>query len=193
MKKAIRELLKLNIKSRNDLMLAKRKIAKKYGIGILRNSDILRELNKFSVGTRHSAFLRKILRKRTIRTMSGIAPVAVLTKPYPCPGKCAYCPTEKNVPQSYLSNEPAVMRAIRCNYNPYKQVQMRLRALEANGHEPTKIELIVIGGTWSVLPKKYKYWYVANCFKAANDYQKITNYKLQINYKFKIQNSKLTI
>jgi elongator complex protein 3 len=76
--------------------------------------------------------------------LSGIAPVAVLTKPYPCPGKCAYCPTEKNVPQSYLSNEPAVMRAIRCGYNPYIQVQDRIRALEANGHEPTKIELIVI-------------------------------------------------
>ncbi len=170
MKKAIRELLKLNIKSSNDLMLAKRKIAKKYKIGILRNSDILRELNKFSVGTHRGAFLRKILRKRAVRTMSGIAPVAVLTKPYPCPGKCAYCPTEKNVPQSYLSNEPAVMRAIRCNYNPYLQVQMRLRALEANGHEPTKIELIVIGGTWSVLPEKYKHWYIGECFRGTNEY-----------------------
>ncbi len=189
MKKAISELLKLNIKSRNDLMLAKRKIAKKYKIGILRNSDILKELN--SVGTGHALFLRRLLRKRAIRTMSGIAPVAVLTKPYPCPGKCAYCPTEKNVPQSYLSNEPAVMRAIRCGYDPYKQVQMRLRALEANGHEPTKIELIVIGGTWSVLPEKYKYWYIMRCFKAANEFKnKIPNLKSQISNKFQITNFK---
>jgi elongator complex protein 3 len=62
------------------------------------------------------------------------------------------------------------MRAIRCGYDPYKQVVLRLKSLEDNGHEPTKIELIVIGGTWSYLPTKYKYWYILNCFKAANDY-----------------------
>ena len=162
-KQAIAELLATKIKTSKELMRVKRKIAKKYGVGIFSNSEILAE-------TRCDASLRKILRKRAIRTMSGIAPVAVLTKPYPCPGKCVYCPTEKNVPQSYLSNEPAVMRAIRCNYNPYVQVQDRLRALIANGHEPTKIELIVIGGTWSYLPKKYKYWYIANCFAAANQF-----------------------
>ncbi|MDP3042902.1 MAG: tRNA uridine(34) 5-carboxymethylaminomethyl modification radical SAM/GNAT enzyme Elp3 [bacterium] len=175
MQKAIRELLKLNIKSRDDLMMAKRKIAKKYNIGILRNSDILKEYNKLiAVGAlRAMPLLEKILRKRAVRTMSGIAPVAVLTAAYPCPGKCAYCPTEKNVPQSYLSNEPAVMRAIRCDYNPYLQTQMRLSALEANGHKPEKIELIVIGGTWSVLPEKYKYWFIAQCFKAANDFRSV--------------------
>ncbi|MBU4347293.1 tRNA uridine(34) 5-carboxymethylaminomethyl modification radical SAM/GNAT enzyme Elp3 [Patescibacteria group bacterium] len=171
MQKAIRELLKLNIKTSDDLMMAKRKIAKKYGIGILRNSDILKELN--NAGTEHAPLLRNILRKRAVRTMSGIAPVAVLTMPYPCPGKCAYCPTEKNVPQSYLSNEPAVMRAIRCGYDPYLQTQMRLSALEANGHKPEKIELIVIGGTWSVLPDNYKYWFIAQCFKAANDFRSV--------------------
>ncbi|MEA3463736.1 MAG: tRNA uridine(34) 5-carboxymethylaminomethyl modification radical SAM/GNAT enzyme Elp3 [Patescibacteria group bacterium] len=192
MKKAIKELLKLNIKSRNNLMLAKRKIAKKYGIKILRNSEILQELNKFFVGTQNFVSLRKILRKRAVRTISGIAPIAVLTKPYPCPGKCAYCPTEKNVPQSYLSNEPAVMRAIRCDYNPYKQVQTRLRALEANGHEPTKIELIVIGGTWSVLPIKYKYWYIANLFAGANGFInqfQISKSKFQVKSKIQISKS----
>lgn len=169
MQKAIRELLKSNIKSRDDLMTAKRKIAKKYNIGILRNSEILKELN--TVGTGHALSMRRILRKRAVRTMSGIAPVAVLTAAYPCPGKCVYCPTEKNVPQSYLSNEPAVMRAIRCGYNPCAQVRMRLSALEANGHKPEKIELIIIGGTWSVLPDNYKYWYIANLFAAANKFQ----------------------
>jgi len=172
MQQAIKELLKLNIKSCNDLMMAKRKIAKKYGIKILPNSEILRVYKEQILAGKMRAKpeLIRILRKRAVRTMSGIAPVAVLTKPYPCPGKCAYCPTEKNVPQSYLSNEPAVMRAIRCGYDPYKQVQQRLRALEANGHEPTKIELIVIGGTWSVLPMKYKYWYISECFRGANEY-----------------------
>ncbi len=172
-KKAINELLKGKIKSRAELMAIKRKLAKKYGDKILKE-----------YGNNNSPELKRMLRKRSVRTMSGIAPVAVLTKPYPCPGQCVYCPTEKDVPQSYLSNEPAVMRAIRCNYDPYKQVQLRLSALEANGHEPTKIELIVIGGTWSVLPAEYKYWYILQCFKAANEYGgkiKNDNAKYKIN------------
>ncbi len=161
--KAIRELLAKSIKTQADLMRRKREIAKKHKIGMLKNSDILKNAS--------AEPLVKILRKRKVRTLSGIAPVAVLTKPFSCPAKCAYCPTMDNVPKSYLPNEPAVMRAIRCEYNPYKQVRMRLKALEANGHNPTKIEIIVIGGTWSALPQDYKYWYIANCFAAANNFQ----------------------
>jgi len=177
MEEAINDLLQRNtkrIKSRADLEARKRLICKKYKLAAILNSDILKKY-RFLLAQKKIAqnlSLESILRKRSIRTLSGIAPVAVLTKSYPCPGECAYCPHEKDVPASYLSNEPAVMRAIRCHYNPYKQVALRLRALENNGHEPTKIEIIVIGGTWSYLPKKYKYWYILNCFKAANDYQK---------------------
>ncbi|MEK7097566.1 MAG: tRNA uridine(34) 5-carboxymethylaminomethyl modification radical SAM/GNAT enzyme Elp3 [Patescibacteria group bacterium] len=163
-KKAIKELLAKKIKTRDDLMMAKRGLCKKYGIEMLKNSDILKLAGK------KKEVLNSLLRKRSIRTLSGIAPVAVLTKPFACPGKCVYCPTVDDVPKSYLPNEPAVMRAIKCEYDQYKQVQYRLRALEANGHHPTKIELIVIGGTWSVFPEEYKYWYILNCFKAANDY-----------------------
>jgi elongator complex protein 3 len=154
-------------------MAAKRNIAKKFGVGLIENSEILRIYQKLiSAGeVKPRPKLIRLLRKRAVRTLSGIAPVAVLTHPYACPGQCAYCPTEKNVPQSYLSNEPAVMRAIRCHYDPYVQVQERIRALEANGHEPTKIEIIVIGGTWSVLPKKYKFWFIANLFASANKFE----------------------
>ena len=160
-------------------MREKRKIAKRFGVGIMDNSEMIRIYNSLirKGKVKRSADFERLIRKRAIRTMSGIAPVAVLTKPYPCPGNCAYCPTEKDVPQSYLSNEPAVMRAIRCKYDPYIQVQDRLRALVANGHEPTKIELIVIGGTWSYLPRQYKYWYTLNLFAAANRF-KIKNEKL---------------
>jgi len=160
------------IKDRKDLEVAKRIFCKEYRIDSFTNAQILNIYKKMLVAgeINRSLDFEKVLRKRSIRTMSGIAPVAVLTKSYPCPGECAYCPHEKEVPVSYLSNEPAVMRAIRCSYNPYKQVTWRLKALENNGHEPTKIEIIVIGGTWSYLPKKYKYWYILNCFRAANDY-----------------------
>ncbi|MFH0891431.1 MAG: tRNA uridine(34) 5-carboxymethylaminomethyl modification radical SAM/GNAT enzyme Elp3 [Candidatus Falkowbacteria bacterium] len=173
--KAVEELLSSDIKDGNELMLIKRKLAKKHHIGILENSSILKALNSLSL--KPLPEVRRLLRKRSIRTLSGIAPVAVLTEPYECPGKCAYCPTEKNVPQSYLSNEPAVMRAIRCRYDPYVQVRDRLKALVANGHEPTKIELIVIGGTWSVLPEKYKYWYIKECFRGANEFHETGNIK----------------
>lgn len=161
-----------NIKTRDGLEAAKRAICKEYRRAAILNSDILQEYRALLAADRlkRLARLEKVLRKRSVRTMSGIAPVAVLTKPYPCPGTCAYCPHETDVPASYLSNEPAVMRAIRCGYDPYKQVVLRLKALENNGHEPNKIEIIVIGGTWSYLPTKYKYWYILNCFRAANDF-----------------------
>ena len=158
----------------------KRRLAKKYGDAILLHSDVLPEIKnrlkdkgltaKERINLESAVLL---LKKRAIRTLSGIAPVAVLTKPYPCPGNCAYCPNEKDMPASYLSNEPAVMRAIRCQFDPYRQIVLRLKAMENNGHEPNKIEVIVIGGTWSYFPEKYKFWYILNCFKAANDYARL--------------------
>ena len=164
----IKTLLKQQPTTPADILVIKRQLAKIWKKPLVRNSDLLAQLSATPAGQK----LKKLLRKRAIRTLSGIAPVAVLTKPFACPGNCAYCPTELNVPQSYLSNEPAVMRAIACDYNPAQQVKYRLTALEANGHEPTKIELIVIGGTWSYFPNKYKYWYIASCFASANAYGK---------------------
>jgi elongator complex protein 3 len=182
---AITEILKLKIRDDKELMKAKRQVAKKYKTQIPSNTamiEVYRELVARKI-IKKSEKQEMLLMKRAVRTMSGIAPVAVLTKPFGCPGKCAYCPTEKDVPQSYLSNEPAVMRAIRCGYNPYIQVQDRLRALVNNGHNPTKIELIVIGGTWSYFPNKYKYWYVLNCFAAANQFKNFEGNKFKEKYK----------
>lgn len=123
---------------------------------------------------RHNKNLERFLCKRQIRTLSGVAPVAVLVKPYPCRGQCLYCPTEKNMPKSYLSNEPAVMRAMLCEFNPFKQVALRIKALENNGHDADKIELIVMGGTWQYLPEKYRLWFIYACFKAANSPKIVT-------------------
>lgn len=181
MQEAIIDLIKYwhnRVKTRDDLAEAKREISKKYKISSLLNSQILevyRDLKKKNQLPRgfDKNLWDGLLRKRSIRTLSGIAPVAVLTKPYPCPGNCAYCPNEPNMPVSYLPNEPAVMRAVKCNFDPYKQTVLRLNSLENNGHEPNKIEIIVIGGTWSYLPDKYQYWYILNCFRAANDFTKL--------------------
>jgi elongator complex protein 3 len=101
--------------------------------------------------------------------LSGIVVVSVLTKPYPCPGKCIFCPTQKNVPKSYIKEEPAVSRAIALQYHPYNQVQTRIKILEDNGHPTDKIDLRIIGATWSYYPKKYRTWFIKQCFKAANE------------------------
>ena len=177
LEKIFLEIFKSKAKSRDDLGMVNRRLVKKYKRKMLTGAELVQGyqflVNKGKI--KPDEKWERLIRKRSVRTLSGIAPVAVLTRAYPCPGKCAYCPTEKNVPQSYLSNEPAVMRAIRCNYDPYVQVQDRLRALVNNGHNPTKIELIVIGGTWSCLPRKYKYWYVVNLFAAANKFKETRN------------------
>lgn len=113
--------------------------------------------------------LERLLQTKNVRSQSGIAVVSVLTKPYPCPGKCIYCPTEDNVPKSYLSNEPAVMRAITNRYHPYLQVQSRLKALSDTGHNTDKISIRIIGGTWSSYPVQYQSWFVRQLFKACNE------------------------
>ncbi len=190
MKDKILEIITAKPKNEKELAKIKRKKAK--GHRVIKNSEILKvyleELQKGNI--KKNEGLARLLRKRAVRTLSGIAPVAVLTKPWPCPGNCVYCPNEKDVPVSYLSNEPAVMRAIRNKYDPFDQVWQRLRALEINGHEPTKIELIVIGGTWSYLPKKYKYWYISECFRAANVYRSQRSKRQRSNQGAKIEDLK---
>lgn len=112
--------------------------------------------------------LEKVLNTRPVRSLSGIVNVSVLTKPYPCPGQCIFCPSEANMPKSYLSGEPAADRAQHLNFDPYLQVTRRIEALKAQGHPTDKIELRIVGGTWSVYPQKYKEEFVRQCFRAAN-------------------------
>jgi elongator complex protein 3 len=112
--------------------------------------------------------LENILKFKQIRTRSGVAPVAILTKPAPCPGECVFCPTEQGMPQSYLSVEPAVMRAIRANFDAEEQVKSRLFALNANGNLTDKIELIVMGGTFSALENSYKEKFIKEAFDGLN-------------------------
>jgi len=114
------------------------------------------------------------LRTRPIRSLSGIVNVSVLTKPYPCPGQCLFCPTEKGLPKSYTSGEPAAERAKRLKFDPYLQTKKRIESLEMAGHPAEKIELRVIGGTWSFYDKRYKYWFIKRCFDACNNSQSKT-------------------
>ncbi len=114
--------------------------------------------------------IENILKLKSTRSQSGIVVVSVLTKPYPCPNNCLYCPTQKNAPKSYLKNEPAVMRAQTCEYSPYRQTTSRLSALKAVGHLTDKVNIRIIGGTWSYYSKHYQTKFIKEIFRAANDF-----------------------
>jgi len=167
-----------------EFLQLKKKLSKLYALPVPTNADLRNRYNELleKKKIKRSISLEKILLSRAIRTQSGVAVIAVLTKSYPCPGKCIYCPSEKDMPKSYLSNEPAVMRAIDAKFDPYRQVQNRLRSLELNGHQTDKIELIVMGGTFSFLPKNYQNKFITECFRACNDYGK--SYKVHKVIKF---------
>ncbi|TAK13361.1 MAG: tRNA uridine(34) 5-carboxymethylaminomethyl modification radical SAM/GNAT enzyme Elp3 [Anaerolineae bacterium] len=108
------------------------------------------------------------IRMKPMRTQSGVTVVTVLTKPYPCPGKCVFCPTDFRMPKSYLPDEPGAMRALHYQFDPYAQVAGRIAQLEAVGHPTDKIELIILGGTWSSYRKDYQEWFVKELFAAMN-------------------------
>lgn len=113
--------------------------------------------------------LEHLLKRRAVRSLSGVAIVTSLIKPFPCPGQCVYCPLDERMPKSYLAEEPAAMRALLLEFNPYTQMQKRLEALEDNGHPTEKIEFIVKGGTWNSYPLAYQYWFILKSFEAANE------------------------
>lgn len=106
---------------------------------------------------------------KPIRTQSGVAIVTLLTMPYPCPGKCVYCPDEEHMPKSYIATEPAAARALALKFDPYLQVRRRIEMLEGNGHPAGKIELIIKGGTWSSYPVDYQQWVIQQSLLAMNE------------------------
>ena len=109
------------------------------------------------------------LRVKPRRTASGVATITVITKPGPCSGACLYCPNDVRMPKSYLFDEPACQRAERACFDPYLQVAARLQALAQMGHATDKVELIVLGGTWTDYPEAYQVWFVCELFRALNE------------------------
>ncbi|TFG35718.1 MAG: tRNA uridine(34) 5-carboxymethylaminomethyl modification radical SAM/GNAT enzyme Elp3 [Parcubacteria group bacterium] len=164
----IREMIKIKADCPADLSLTKRRMAKKHKTSFPNNISLLKTYHELlrDKRIRPSERIEQLLKTRPIRSLSGIVNVAVLTKPYPCPGKCIFCPTEKGIPKSYLSGEPAVERAKRLHFDPYLQVKKRIEMLENEGHPTDKVELRIIGGTWSFYPKKYQEWFIKKCFDA---------------------------
>jgi elongator complex protein 3 len=112
-----------------------------------------------------------VKKRKSTRTISGVTPLAVMTAPYQCPGKCIYCPTYTDAPQSYTPESPAVLRAKSSDFDAGRQVRVRLRMFEDMGHPTDKIELIIMGGTFLAQPVDYQYAFVKDCYDAMNGIQ----------------------
>jgi elongator complex protein 3 len=108
------------------------------------------------------------IRMKPTRTLSGVTTVTVLTRHHPCPGECIFCPQETQMPKSYLSEEPGAKRGLENNFDPYAQVHNRIESLKAVGHPTDKIELLILGGSFSAYPRAYQTWFVRRCFDAMN-------------------------
>ena len=141
------------------------------GSGYLNKSMLVTLYNELVASGEMDADTRLLerLRMKPMRTLSGVTTVTVLTKPYPCPAKCIFCPNDVRMPRSYLPDEPGAMRAVEHHFDPYAQVTSRITQLQALGHPTDKIELLILGGTWSSYKRDYQEWFVKRCFDAMNN------------------------
>lgn len=183
-----KEIVKTNPKTREEIIKLRDKLSKKYKPKKLTS---LIEVLLYLPTNKINKFL-KLLKTKPTRTISGVTPVAIMTKPFPCPhGKCSYCPGGPNssfgdVPQSYTGGEPATMRGLRNKFDPYLQIFNRLEQYILMGHPVDKIELIIMGGTFLSLPKKYQEDFIKFSFKALNDFSTLFFKKNNFDYvKFK--------
>jgi len=162
----IQQLMKISNPTKDDINLIKVKVAGKYGLKkVPSNSELICHLKPDEKDK-----LLPILRRKIVRTISGVTIVAVMTKPWPCPQKnpCAYCPggPPYGVPQSYTGHEPAAMRGLQSGFDPYEQVRNRIEQLKAIGHAVDKVELVIMGGTFPGMPLDYQEHFVKRCLDA---------------------------
>ena len=168
-KELVIDIMSGEIKNSDDLQRAKIKLCRKYGLKrVPSNAELIAQIPE-----RHRQRVLEVLRLKPSRTLSGVAVVAVMTSPEDCPhGKCDYCPggTTINTPQSYTGHEPAAMRGEDNGFDPYQQVYSRLEQLVRIGHNVDKVDLIIMGGTFTARDSDYQEWFVRRCFEAMNDF-----------------------
>ncbi len=156
-----------DVTTRDGVLKLKAQLCKRHGLSrVPTNYEILAQ-----VPEELREIVEPLLRNKPVRTMSGVAPVAVMTSPYDCPhGRCSYCPggVTNNSPQSYTGREPAALRATMNEFDPHRQTASRLEQLRAIGHRTDKVDLIVMGGTFTSRPEEYQEWFVKRCFDAMN-------------------------
>lgn len=155
------------VRSREAVLKLKKQLCKKHSLGrVPPNHEILERAPE-----EYRELVEPYLRNKPVRTLSGVAPVAVMTSPFDCPhGRCTYCPggVQNKTPQSYTGREPAALRAAMYEYDPYRQTKSRLEQLRAIGHPTDKVDMIIMGGTFTARPEEYQDWFVKGCFDAMN-------------------------
>lgn len=170
LKELVRQALALPLKDQTTLQQLKNLYSTRHKVSAPTNMELIetyRHMLQQKEITEDRDFM-KFLRKRGVRSMSGIVSITIITKAFPCPGKCIFCPTEPGMPKSYLSNEPAIMRAILNDFGAYKQTLNRIDSLRRTGHETDKVEIIVSGGTFSFYPHAYQTAFTRQMFNALN-------------------------
>ncbi|QGA80732.1 tRNA uridine(34) 5-carboxymethylaminomethyl modification radical SAM/GNAT enzyme Elp3 [Candidatus Nanohalobium constans] len=165
-RKVIEKIEEENIEDKQEVEKLKKNFCSELGFnGMPKNSDIL----KFAEEDEKQA--KKTLKTKPMRTISGIANIAIMARPAPCGGGCIYCPKGKDAPQSYTGKEPATRRAIRNEYDPYDQVHDRLGQYEKNGHSIDKSKLIIMGGTFPFQDPEYQKEFLKEAFNGFNTYR----------------------
>ena len=164
-------LLSGQVSSSNEVEMAKRNISRRYGLSAtFRNSDILKTLPEDA-----PQHIRNILRLKAVRNLSGIAVVAVMTPPAPCPGRCIYCPGGIHdvipTPKSYTGLEPAARRGVQNDFDGFRQTKARLDQLAAIGHDTTKVHLVIMGGTFLAQPNLYQEHFFKDCLDGVIGHQ----------------------
>ncbi len=183
LEKYIYEIIERKIKNKQELEGVLRELNKKYHtmgscmkLLYVYRSMCKRNLIEFNV------MYEELFQSKGFRSQSGVLVVAVFTSPYPetmkdgvmtkqafsCEYDCYYCPAEPNQPRSYLLNEPGVRRANHNKFDAVNQFRDRIGTYIAMGHPIDKIELIVLGGTWSSYPKDYQDSFIRDVMYAAN-------------------------
>ena len=155
---------------KNQLKNEIKEICAKYSLERLpKNSEILS-----SATEKQFSKLQKILLKKPVKTASGVAVIAIMPKPFACPhGRCTFCPggIDVNTPNSYTGKEPVTLSAIEDEYEPGIQIKRRIEQLIAFGHDPTKLELVIVGGTFLFMPDDYQRNFIRSCYDAVNGFE----------------------
>lgn len=177
------------IRSKADLEKFKKRIQKEYK-HTLSNAELIKIYNILNI---EDLELKKLITKKKCKSDSGVLVITVLTTAHPeyidedgnmrvarfsCKHDCAYCPNEPAhegnnwtpQPRSYLFSEPAVLRANDNGFDAIRQMNARINSLISMGHVPDKLEVIVLGGTWSEYPRHYQDRFITELYYSANTF-----------------------
>ena len=165
----VQNLLNIDNLENNKIKNEIKAVCTKYSLErIPRNNEILSMVNPTDFKK-----LQNILLTKPVKSASGVAVIAIMPKPFACPhGRCSYCPggIEYNTPNSYTGKEPITISAIENQYDPKIQISKKIQQLVSFGHDSTKLELVLVGGTFLFMPKDYQENFIKSSYDALNGF-----------------------